>query len=206
MNDMTKAAEPKSDQQNAEDYLGGVTKTIKITKVTIKSGDQPVTINFEGDNGKPYKPCKTMCKVMVSIWGADANKYIGKSMTLYGDPTVTWGGMAVGGIRISHMSDMGAPKTMALAANRASKKLITVNPLVVTADKPKNEPPTASKELCESAYKMLEEIRNATGEDPDAVIAEITKGRMKTQIDMESAKEETVTAIIGKLKAKLEGA
>jgi hypothetical protein len=132
MNDMDSVTAPKSDQQNYENFLGGKTLTIKITKVTIKAGEQPITINFENDNGKPYKPCKSMAKVMVVVWGNDSSKYTGRSLTLYGDPTVTWGGMAVGGIRISHMSHIDAPVTMALAATRASKKLFTVKSLVVS--------------------------------------------------------------------------
>lgn len=120
---------PKSDQLNADDLIGR-DLTIKITGVDIKGGqEQPVSIHFEDDNGKPYKACKSMCRVMVSAWGADSKKYVGRSMTLYRDPKVKWGGMEVGGIRISHMSDIAEDMTMALTATRASKKLFTVRPL-----------------------------------------------------------------------------
>jgi hypothetical protein len=80
--------------------------TITITGVTVKGGgqEQPVAIHFEGDDGKPYKPCKSMSRVLVSAWGPDSSKYVGRSLTLYCDPKVKWGGMEVGGIRISHMS------------------------------------------------------------------------------------------------------
>ena len=71
-----------------------------------------------------------MCRVMVSAWGADSKNYVGRSMTLYRDPTVKWGGMAVGGIRISHMSDIDGDMTMALTVTRANKKPYTVKPLV----------------------------------------------------------------------------
>ena len=133
---MRSAIVPRSDQANFEDFLGDRTLTIKITKVTIKAGEQPVTINYEGDNGKPYKPCKTMCRVMVIVWGDDANAYIGRSLTLYGDPKVTWGGLAVGGVRISHMSHIDHDITMMLSATRASKKPYTIHPLIVQASAP----------------------------------------------------------------------
>lgn len=129
MNDMKATIIPKSDQLNADDLLSGPI-TIKITDVKIKAGqEQPVAIHYDGDNGKPYKACKSMCRVMVSAWGADASKYIGRSLTLYCDPKVKWGGMEVGGIRISHMSDIDSSMTMALTVTRANKKPFTVKPL-----------------------------------------------------------------------------
>lgn len=124
---------PKSDQLNYDDLIGGATMTIRVTKVSKADGDQPISINFEGDNGKPFKPCKSMRRVLISLWGEDGNRFIGRSMTLYGDPTVKFGGGEVGGIRISHMSDIDKPVTMALTATRASRKPYTVHPLVVSS-------------------------------------------------------------------------
>lgn len=130
MNDMSKAIIPKSDQLNADDLIAGP-MTIKITEVTIRGGqEQPVSIHFEGDNGKPWKPCKSMSRVLVANWGADAKKYIGRSLSLYREPTVKWAGMEVGGIRISHMSDIDSAMTMALTATKGSRKPFTVKPLV----------------------------------------------------------------------------
>lgn len=140
-NDMSKAIVPKSDQMNTDDLLSGP-KTITVTKVAIKdSPEQPVSIFFNGDNNKPYKPCKSMSRVLVESWGADANKYIGRSMTLYRDPEVTWGGMKVGGIRISHLSDIAAAKTMALTATKQTRKPFTVKPLVSSAPAAPATPP-----------------------------------------------------------------
>lgn len=122
---------PKSDQLNSDDLIGR-TMTVTITGVSFKSGDeQPVSISFDGDNGKPYKVCKSMRRVLVHVWGADAKEYVGRSMTLYRDPDVVFGGQKVGGIRISHMSHMDAPMTMALTATRLSRKPFTVRPLVI---------------------------------------------------------------------------
>jgi hypothetical protein len=129
---------PKSDQLNSDDLIGR-DMTIKITSVVIKGGpEQPVSISFEGDDGKPYKPCKSMCRVMVSAWGADSSKYVGRSMTLYRDPRVKWGGMEVGGIRISHMSHLDTAMTMALTMTRANKKPYTVKPILAGAPVPES--------------------------------------------------------------------
>lgn len=134
MNNMLTTITPKSDQINFDDFTGGYTKTIKITNVSILAGDQPVAIHYEGENGKPWKPSKGMRRVLVNIWGADASKYVGRSLTLYGDPKVTFGAAAVGGIRISHMSHITEPVTMALTASKASRKPFTVKPLVMVDD------------------------------------------------------------------------
>lgn len=131
MLDISKTTKPKSDQLNYDDLIGGKKMVIKVTKVSIMGEpDQPIAINFEGDNGKPYKPCKSMRRVLVNIWGSDGNQYIGRRMTLFGDPNVVFGGAKVGGIRISHLSDMKDTVTMALTATRASRKPYTVQPLI----------------------------------------------------------------------------
>ncbi len=143
MSDMSSVIVPKSDQKNADDLLAGPI-TIKITNVTIRPGtEQPVSVFFDGDEGKPWKPCKSMARVMVSAWGADASKYVGRSLTLYCDPKVKWGGMEVGGIRISHMSDIDSAITMALTVTRANKKPFTVKP-ITGQPAPARQPPASS--------------------------------------------------------------
>ena len=129
MVDMTSTIAPKSDQINADDLIAGP-RTITVTRVTGNEGnaEQPVNVFFDGDD-KPFRPCKSMRRVMVAVWGADASKYVGKSMTLFRDPKVKWGGMEVGGIRISHMSGLTAPKQLALTETRAKRTPYTVHPL-----------------------------------------------------------------------------
>lgn len=137
MTDLSTTIIPKSDQMNADDLISGPI-TITITKVSAdpSSGEQPILISFEGDNGKPYKPCKSMRRVMVAVWGKDGAQYPGRSMTLYRDPDVTWGGLKVGGIRISHMTDIDKPITMALTATKQSRKPFTVQPLSMVKSGP----------------------------------------------------------------------
>ncbi|MCK4857131.1 MAG: hypothetical protein KAT58_04105, partial [candidate division Zixibacteria bacterium] len=121
--------EPKSDQMNADDLISGP-RTITITEVKGGGGnEQPISIFFEDDNGRPYKPCKTMRKIMVAIWGRDGKTYVGKAMTLFLDPTVKWGGAEVGGIRISEMSDMEGERKIPVTVTRGRKAPWTVKPL-----------------------------------------------------------------------------
>lgn len=126
---------PKSDQLNADDLVG-TTKTITVTNVRRGSADQPVIIDYEGDNGRPYKPCKSMRRVLIYSWGDDGRAWVGRSMTLYHDPEVKFGGVMVGGIRISHLSHIDGPKVMQLTATRGKKAPYRVDPIAVTAPYP----------------------------------------------------------------------
>jgi hypothetical protein len=142
MSDMADTIVPKSEQLSADALLAGPI-TIKITRVTIAHGvEQPVSVYFEGDDGKPYKPGLSMRRVMVAVWGPDSASYVGKSMTLFRDGTVTWGGAEVGGIRISHMSHMEKPRQMSLMAAKKARKPFRVLPLAIPATT--TPPPTTT--------------------------------------------------------------
>jgi hypothetical protein len=144
---------PKSDQLNADDLIG-TSKTIKITAIRgVDDINQPVILNFEGDNGRPYKPCKSMRRVLIAAWGEDGKAYVGKSMTLYSDPEVIFGGVKVGGIRISHMSHITKPLTIALTANKSQRKPYTVKPLAVV------------DELSQDPVRDIEELIQKTSTD-----------------------------------------
>ena len=134
MTDLASTIIPKSDQMNSDDLISGP-RTIRVTKVSADTGstEQPILIHYECDGGKPWKPCKSMRRVLVTVWGANGSQYPGRSLTLYRDPSVKWGGLEVGGIRISHMSHMDGPVTLALTATKQSRKPFTVKPLATTA-------------------------------------------------------------------------
>lgn len=133
--DMSATVAPKSDQMNADDLISGP-RTIRIDRVSGSGNpDQPVNVHFDGDNGKPFRPCKSMRRVMISAWGADASEYVGRSMTLFRDPKVVFGGMEVGGIRISHMSHIERDMTMALTVTKAKRAPFVVRRLADAPDK-----------------------------------------------------------------------
>jgi hypothetical protein len=130
--DLTPTIIAKSDQLNADDLIGR-SITVKITEVEASAtAEQPVSIHYEGDAGRPYKPGKSMRRVLVQVWGADGSKYVGRSLTLYRDEKVQFGGLPVGGIRISHMSGIDRDITLALTATRGNKRAFTVRPLATT--------------------------------------------------------------------------
>lgn len=128
MLDISNAIKPKSSQLNADDLILG-SKTIRIRDVKEQAGEQPIAIYFDGDDGKPYLGCKSMLRVMGLLWGNNALNWIGRSLTLFRDAKVTWGGAEVGGIRISHMSHINGKQTMSLTATKQSRKPYIVLPL-----------------------------------------------------------------------------
>ena len=175
MSDMSEVIIAKSDQINAVD-LTGAPRTIKIRAVNVQPGtEQPVTIQIEGDK-KYFRPCKSMSRVLVRAWGPDSAKYVGKSLRIYNDPDVLWAGMKVGGIRISHMSDIDGEFTMALAENKKNRKPFTVKPMPqqrppaqqqTTAFKPEIAQQEEEPAADDPRLTKLYEIKNATFAAPD---------------------------------------
>lgn len=150
-NFLRQAAAPKSDQLNADDLIGGIEKIIKITRVHDSgSSEQRVCIFYEGDNGKPWKPCKSMIRVLLNCWGDDEKLYVGRCVLLIRDDTVTWAGSEVGGIRVKALSHIKGRMRFNLTKTRNNKAPCTVEKLEV------EDKPVASEALiqkCKDAAK-----------------------------------------------------
>jgi len=133
--DFSDTIAPKSDQLNADDLLTGPI-TVTITGVSRGTPDQPINVAIDGGH-MPYRPAKSMRRVMVAAWGANGSDWVGKRLTLFCDPAVTFGGVALGGIRISHMSGISGPLSLMLTTTRSKRKQYTVQPI---EDKPAGYP------------------------------------------------------------------
>lgn len=131
--DISRTVEPRSDQLNFDDVASDV---LIITVTEVKSGtpDQPVHLHNAEFPGRPYKPAKSMRRVLIAAWGKDASAWVGRSLTLYGDPDVKFGGQAVGGIRIAAMSHIEKPVTVSLTVTRGKRAPFTVQPLATGPD------------------------------------------------------------------------
>lgn len=118
---------PKSDQLNYDDLIAG---PIDVTIANLRAGDdqQPVIVVVDGGY-QPFKPCKSMRRVMIAAWGDKGKDWLGKRMRLYGDPNVKFGGVAVGGIRISHVSGIDKPLNVLLTLTRSKREPFVVNPI-----------------------------------------------------------------------------
>ncbi|HKY58343.1 MAG TPA: hypothetical protein VJL80_09920 [Aeromicrobium sp.] len=151
--DLTDSIAPKSDQLNAEDLLSGP-RTFTIAEVREGSAEQPVNVHLVEFPGRPFRPSKTVRRIMVAAWGKDSSAYVGRRMTLFRDPAVRFGGQDVGGIRVSHMSHIEKRLTIALTVTRGKRAPYVVEPLVE-----KVEPSTQ-----ELAAQVAEGIKGATTE------------------------------------------
>lgn len=169
MIDMSQFVEAKSDQLNADDLIGAP-RTITVRKVTGNDGDQPVSIFYEGDNNKPFKPCKTMRRVLLGVWGRNAADYVGRSMTLYRDDSVTFGGLNVGGIRISHMSHIDKKTVVVVMKTKGKKAGIEIQPL---ADAPRQQRQGGQQTPEQWADKFIANV--AKTDNADALNAMVSK-------------------------------
>lgn len=114
---------PKSDQLNADDLLAGPI-TVIITGVRRGSAEQPIDVMIAGR--QPYKPCKSMRRALITAWGDDGRAWVGRAMTLYADPEVKFGGVKVGGIRVSHLSHIERDLHLSLTATKGKRAPHTI--------------------------------------------------------------------------------
>lgn len=131
--DISPTVEPKSDQLNFDDVAS---RDLTITIVDVKAGptDQPVHLHNAEYPERPYKPGKSMRRVLIAAWGNEASAYVGRRLRLYGDPTIKFGKDDIGGIRIRAMSHIDAPLTVALTITRGKRAPFTVQPLTNGSD------------------------------------------------------------------------
>lgn len=127
LSDVSGAIVIKSDQLNAEDFLGDITMDIVITKVEFHPTAQQQRLWIHSEGLQPFKPCVTMIKALIDIWGKDSRPWIGRTLTLYRKNDVNFGKQKnIGGVRFSHLSNMPNPThEMMLTVRRGLKELHT---------------------------------------------------------------------------------
>lgn len=123
---------PKSDQLNYDDVMAAPV-TVVVTGMALGSEEQPVIVKIAndatGETMRDFKPCKTMRRVLIALWGDKGKDWMGKRMTLTGDSAVTFGKDRVGGIRVSHVSGIQDPQSLLVTVSKARRSTITVKPL-----------------------------------------------------------------------------
>lgn len=126
--DISTTTQPKSDQQNFDDYAGGP-KVVTVTEVRAGTSEQPIEVHLAEFPGRPYKPSKSMRRVLLAAWGNETDNYVGRRLKLAGDPTIRFGGTAVGGIKIEALSHLNKPLSIALTVTKGKRAPFTVQPL-----------------------------------------------------------------------------
>jgi len=122
-------AEPRSDQINYEDFVGG-SRVFTVAGVRVGTAEQKYDIGLEGEQ-RVWRPPLTVLRTLIACWGDDAEVWQGRQVELYGDPTIRFGKDAVGGIRIAALSHLDEPKTVTVTVARGKRTKITVQPLPV---------------------------------------------------------------------------
>ena len=135
--DTTKA---KSDQLNKLDLMCGPLTILITGAEVIGTGDDiKGVIHFKGDNGKPYKPSKTMARIMSWKWGDDESKFIGESMTLFRNPDTRFGKKTTGGIEISHMTGMSDDDRFLVSGGQRGMVSVKIEHLIFKSEKTPEE-------------------------------------------------------------------
>ena len=140
--DISDSLAANSQQQNYDEFLAGP-KTVTVSEVKKGTAEQPVEVHLVEFPGKPFKPAKSVRRVLAAAWGTDASQWAGRRLTIYGDPDVRYAGKAVGGLRVSHVSHIDKPVTVALTVTRGKREPFTVQPL---PDAPVQSPYTPSQD------------------------------------------------------------
>jgi hypothetical protein len=142
--DLSNTIQPNSDQLDAIDLAAGP-RTFEIERISKNNAEQPVNLHLTGFP-RPWRPGLSMRRVLVACWGADASQYVGRRVTLFCDPDVVFGGLAVGGTRISALSHIDKPKKVPLLVSRGKSAIFVVQPL-----KEERRPSTVTVDVGEPA-------------------------------------------------------
>jgi hypothetical protein len=154
MTNLAETVAANSSQLTADDLVSGprILHIRNVSGTGIK--EQPIDIYFEGDEGKPFKPCKTIRRVLLFCWGEDGKSFVGKSMEVYRDPNVKFGGLVVGGIRVRKLSHIKGKQVVPVQASKGAKVGYTVLPL--TIDTPAVDTPAEALTL-DGARSLVED-------------------------------------------------
>jgi hypothetical protein len=192
--DISDTLAPNSDQLDAVDLLSGP-RTFLIERVSKGNAEQPVNIHL-ADFPRPWRPGKSMRRVLVACWGKDAAEYVGRRVTLFCDPEVKYGGQAVGGTRIAALSHIDKPKQVPLLVTRGKSAIFTVKPLTEPVSSP---PQKAAPEPTVDRSKLWAALRDNGLDDPAKALAymsELLGREVKSTKDLTDAEAARVIAAL----------
>lgn len=144
-------AEPRSDQINYEDFVGG-SRVFTVAGVRVGTAEQKYDIGLQEEQ-RVWRPPLTVLRTLIACWGDDATAWQGRQVELYGDPSIRFGKEAVGGIRIKALSHLDEPITVSVTVARGKRQKITIQPLQAT-------PPTDWQALITGANGDQDTLRD----------------------------------------------
>jgi hypothetical protein len=150
-------AEPRSDQWNADDFVGGA-RTFTIAGVRTGSAEQKYDIDLVEGEGRSWRPPLTVLRLLIAAWGDDGAQWVGRRVRLFRDPSIRFGKDQVGGIRVSHLSHIDKPVSVPLTVTRGKRSMFKVEPLV---EDPKPAAPTEADVAASEDTTLLRAWWNA---------------------------------------------
>ncbi|HET6916877.1 MAG TPA: hypothetical protein VFH56_12375, partial [Acidimicrobiales bacterium] len=125
--DISETLAPASDQLDAIELVSGP-RIFQIERVSKGSAEQPINVHLV-DFPRPWRPSKSMRRVLAACWGTDASKWTGRRVELFFDPEVTFGKDKPGGTRIKALSHIDGPQSIPLLVSRGKSATFRVQPL-----------------------------------------------------------------------------
>lgn len=132
---------PTSDQLDAIELVNGP-RIFTVEKVSKGNVEQPVQVHL-ADFPRPWRPGKSMRRVLAACWGVDAAAWAGRRVELYFEPEVMFGKEKPGGTRISRLSHIDGTRRVPLLVSRGKSATYVVEPL--PDDAPTTERPSKSQ-------------------------------------------------------------
>lgn len=191
--DISDTLAPVSDQLDAiELHLSGP-RTFTVKSVSKGNAEQPVQIHL-AEFPRPWRPGKSMRRVLVACWGPDASAYVGRRVRLWCDPGVRFGGAEVGGTRILALSHLDKPRTVPLLVTRGKSAPYRVEPLP-------DDAPT-SPTVSEATLDELLGLFARKGIPEDAQIAGVNRITGGSATDLEVITEAEARRVISSLQQR----
>ena len=159
--DISDTLTPTSDQLDAVELLGGP-RTFTVESVSKVEGEQPLNVRL-AEFPRPWRPGKSMRRILGYCWGTDASKWAGRRVQLYCDPGVMFGKDRVGGTRISALSHIDRPKDIPLPVSRGKSQTYHVDVL------PDERNWRAEADALTTRDELLELYRQAPAEHHDYI-------------------------------------
>lgn len=155
-------AEPRSDQWNADDFVGGP-RTFTIAGVKPGAAEQKYDVELVEGEGRVWRPPLTVLRLLIEAWGNEAGEWVGRRVTLYRDSSVRFGPDAVGGVRVSHMSDLpgGKPFSPRITVSRGRRATVTVEPLPEASGSTSREPTAEAAGLTDELLEFADRLGKA---------------------------------------------
>ena len=132
-------------------HLQGQDVPVQVESVAVEEvGEEKkrqIVLKFTGQERR-LGLCKTNAEQIAAMYGDDTNAWIGQTVTLWPDPTVSFGGKAVGGVRIRPVPPHNVQPTSRHIQTTMSPPQAPVNqtppPIAATTPVPQQAPAMAT--------------------------------------------------------------